>query len=241
MQSCPEPCEDGMVQVSPPSGYSQRVRCPLVNEICPYGNALGGSLEAFLDKLALGAGVPARHIERFSSRIDTPALAWADQWRFGGFLVLSGGSGVGKSFGAAWAFKGFLRSRISDPLNTETWNRAAYTGEHSMWGTANRLVHDKNRLDEARSKLFLVLDDLGREGSLPTRLADVSDIVSARYDAKLPTVITTELTFRDALKTYGKNTAYKFVEDNGGNGGMFVDCGDVSLRDEDIWEIWDEA
>jgi hypothetical protein len=202
---------------------------------------LGGNLEAFLDRLVLGAGVPARHIERFSSRIDTPALIWADQWRFGGFLVLSGGSGVGKSFGAAWALKGFLRSRISDPLNTETWNRAAYAGERSMWSTANRVAHDKNRLDEARSRLFLVLDDLGREGNLPTRLADVSDIVSARYDAKPPTVITTELTFREALKTYGRNTAYKFVEDNGGNGGMFVDCGDVSLRDEDIWEPGDEG
>jgi hypothetical protein len=58
-----------------------------------------------------------------------------------------------------------------------------------MWSTANRIIHDKNRLDEARSKLFMVLDDLGREGDLPTRQADVSDIVSARYDAKLPTVI----------------------------------------------------
>jgi hypothetical protein len=201
-------------------------------------------LETFLDRLALGAGVPARHIERFSSSIDhieTPALVWADRWRFGGFLVLSGGSGVGKSFGAAWAFKGFLRSRISDPLNTETWNRASYAGERSMWSTANRIVHDRNRLEEARSRLFLVLDDLGREGNLPTRLADVSDIVSARYDAKLPTVITTELTFRDALKAYGRNTAYKFVEDNDGSGGMFVCCGDVSLRNEDVWEIGDEA
>jgi hypothetical protein len=241
MQVCPEPCEDGMVRVSPPSGVPQRARCPLLNEFCQYGNALGGNLEAFLDRLALGAGVPARHIERFSSRIDTPALVWADRWRFGGFLVLSGGSGAGKSFGAAWALKGFLRSRISNPLDTGTWSRAAYAGEHSMWSTANRIVHDKNRLDEARSRLFLVLDDLGREGGLPTRTADVSDVVSARYDAKLPTVITTELTFRDALKTYGKNTAYKFVEDNDENGGMFVCCGDVSLRDEDIWESGDEV
>jgi hypothetical protein len=198
-------------------------------------------LEAFLDKLALNAGVPARHVERFNSRIDTPALVWADRWRFGGFLVLSGGSGVGKSFGAAWAFKGFLRSRISDPLDTNTWSRATYAGEHAMWSTANRIVHDKNRLDEARSKLFLVLDDLGKEGDLPTRQADVSGIVSARYDAKLPTVITTELTFRGAMEAYGKNTAYKFVEDNDGSGGMFIGCGDVSLRNEDIWGLGDET
>jgi DNA replication protein DnaC len=198
-------------------------------------------LETFLDKLTIDAGVPARHTERFNSLIDTPALVSADQWSFGGFLVLSGASGVGKSFGAAWALKRFLRSRISNSLDTETWTRAEYASEHAMWSTANRIVLDKNRLDEARSKLFLVLDDLGREGNIPTRLADVSDIVSARYDAKLPTVITTELTFREALKVYGKNTAYKFVEDNDGSGGMFADCGDMSLRNEEIWDPVDET
>jgi hypothetical protein len=148
---------------------------------------------------------------------------------------------VGKSFGAAWVFKEFLRSKIPEFLDTGTWNRAAYAGERAMWDTANRIVHDRSRIDEARNKLFLVLDDLGREGDSPTRRADVSDIVSARYDAKLPTVITTEMTFRDVMKAYGKNTAYKLVEDNGGSGGMFAECGDSSLRREDMLEFEDEA
>ena len=70
--------------------------------------------------------------------------------------------------------------------------------------------------------------------------ADVSDVISARYDMKLPTVITTEMTFRDVMKAYGKNTAYKLVEDNGGSGGMFAECGDSSLRQEDMLELEDE-
>jgi hypothetical protein len=241
MQTCPAPCEDGKVQVSPPSGLPQRVPCPLLNEFCSYGRALSEKVEPFLNRLSLGAGVPERHIECFNACIETPALFWARQWRFGGFLVLSGGSGVGKSFGAAWVFKEFLRRKIPELLDTGTWNRAAYAGERAMWGTANRIVHDKNRIDEARDKLFLVLDDLGREGNLPARQADVSDIVSARYDAKLPTVITTEMTFKDVLKTYGKNTAYKLVEDNVGIGGMFAECGDSSLRQEGMLELGDEA
>ena len=241
IQVCPALCEDGKVQVSPPSGSSQRVRCPLLNEFCPYGNKLGMKLETFLDKLALEAGVPERHVENFSAYINTPALAWAKQWRFGGFLVLSGGSGVGKSFGAAGVFKEFLRSKIPEFLDTGTWNRAVYASERAMWGTANGIVNDKNRIDEARNKLFLVLDDFGREGNLPAKQADVSDIISARYDMKLPTVITTELTFKDVLKAYGKNTAYKLVEDNGDGGGIFAECGESSLRQEDIWEYEDEA
>jgi hypothetical protein len=243
LQTCPAICGDGMVQVTPQSGKPQRVRCPILSEFCPYGSALGERLEIFLRKLALDAGVPERHIGNFDDYIGTPALAWAGQWRFGGFLVLSGGSGVGKSFGAAWAFKEFLRSGIPDPLNTETWNRAAYAGERAMWGTANGIVRDKSKLDEARNKLFLVIDDLGREGSLSTRQADASDILSARYDEKLPTVVTTELSFNDILKAYGRNTAFKLVEDNGKDGGIFAVCGDFSLRHEigDIWEPCDET
>jgi DNA replication protein DnaC len=162
---------------------------------------LSSRLDSFLGRLALDAGVPGRHIGNFGACIETPAFVRANQWRFGGFLVLSGASGVGKSFSAAWTLREFLRSQISDPLDSGTWTRAARASEHTMWTTANNAVYDKDRLGEARSKWFLVLDDLGREGSLSTRQADISDIVSARYDTKLPTVITTELGFDDILKT----------------------------------------
>jgi hypothetical protein len=232
LQICPAPCEDGMVEVSPPSGQSQRTRCPLLSEFCPYGSGLSRKLDSFLDKLALDAGVPARHIENFGAYIETPALVWANQWRFKGFLVLSGGSGVGKSFGAAGAFKEFLRSKILNPLDADTWNRAMYAGERATWSTANKIIQDKNRIDESRKKWLLVLDDLGREGDSPTRRADVSDILAARYDAKLPTLVTTELSFSGIMKAYGRHTAYKLVEDSNGSGGMFVDCGNFSLRQE---------
>ncbi|MDR1510411.1 MAG: hypothetical protein LBS53_12325, partial [Synergistaceae bacterium] len=61
--------------------------------------------------------------------------------------------------------------------------------------------------------------------------------VSARYDGKLPTVVTTELSFNDILKAYGRNTAFKLIEDNGDGGGMFAPCGDFSLR-HDAGDIW---
>jgi hypothetical protein len=243
LQTCPAPCEDGTVQVTPKSGKPQCVRCPILSEFCPYGSTLREMLETFLRKLALDAGIPERHAENFGAYIETLTFTRTRQWRFVGFLVLSGGSGVGKSFGAAWALKEFLRSRIPDPLDTETWNRAAYAAERAMWATANEIIRDKNKLEEARNKLFLVIDDLGREGNLSTRQADVSDIVSARYDEKLPTVVTTEMSFNDILKAYGRNTAFKLVEDNGENGGIFALCGDFSLRHEtgEVWEFLDET
>ena len=232
IQTCPAPCEEGTVLVSPPSGVSQRRRCPLLSFACAYGSGLEEKLDGRLDRLLLEAGVPRRHIGHFGAYIETPALLCANKWGFGGFLVFFGKSGVGKSFGAAWAAKRYLRSMIPDPLDTNTWNRAVNAGENTVWATANRIIRDKTSISSSRAARLLVLDDLGREGDSPTRRADVSDIVSSRYDAKLPTIVTTELTLGGIIAAYGENTAFKLVEDIQSEtaGGMLVDCGDVSLR-----------
>jgi hypothetical protein len=121
---------------------------------------------------------------------------------------------------------------IPDLLDTKTWNRAMNAGENTVWATANRVIRDKSAISSSCAARLLIMDDLGREGDFPTRRADVSDIVSSRYDAKLPTIVTTELTFGGIIAAYGENTAFKLIEDVQGEerGGMFVDCGDVSLR-----------
>jgi hypothetical protein len=232
IQTCPAPCEEGTVLISPPSGTRQRRRCPLLSFACPFGRVVEEKLDGHLNRLLLDAGVPRRHIEHFDACIETPALLCANQWGFGGFLVFFGKSGVGKSFGAAWTVKRYLRSMISDLLDTNTWRRAVNAGENTVWTTANRAIHDKSAISSSRAARLLVMDDLGREGNFPTRRADVSDIVSSRYDAKLPTIVTTELTFGGIIAAYGDNTTFKLVEDIQGeaSGGMLVDCGDVSLR-----------
>jgi hypothetical protein len=234
IQTCPAPCDDGTVLVTPPSGTPQRRRCPVLSFCCPYGIGLGEKLDGYLNRLLTGAMIPRRHVGNFAAYIETPALIWANMWNFGGFLVFFGGSGVGKSFGAAWAVKRYLRSKISDFLDIQTWNRAANTAENTVWATAGRALRDKNMISSSCSARLLVMDDMGREGDFPTRRADVSDIVSARYDAKLPTVVTTELTFDGIIAAYGRNTAFKLAEDVQGEegGGMIVDCCDVSLRQE---------
>jgi hypothetical protein len=206
----------------------------LLSFACAYGSGLEEKLDGYLNRLILNAGVPIRHVGHFDAYIETPALLWADKWGFGGFLVFAGKSGVGKSFGAAWAAKRYLRNKIPNPLDTKTWSRAAREGEKTVWATANSIVRDKNAILSACASCLLVMDDFGREGDFPTRRADAGDIVSARYDARLPTIVTTELTFEEIIAVYGHNTAFKLTEDVQGEsaGGMIVDCGDVSLRQE---------
>jgi hypothetical protein len=232
IQTCPAPCEDGTVPVSPPSGTKQRRRCPLLSFGCPYGIGIEEKLDGYLNRLLLETGIPRRHVEHFDAYIETPALLCANKWGFGSFLVFFGKSGVGKSFGAVWAAKRYLRSVIPDMLDIKTWNRAMNAGENTVWTTANRVIRDKSAISLSCAARLLIMDDLGREGDFPTRRADVSDIVSSRYDTKLPTIVTTELTFGGIIAAYGENAAFKLIEDIQGEtaGGMFVDCGDVSLR-----------
>jgi DNA replication protein DnaC len=121
-------------------------------------------------------------------------------WNFHGFLVLTGVSGVGKSFGAVCTVKEYLMSRIPDSLDARTRNCAERAGERVIWCSANRIIHDRKTAVSACEKRFLVLDDLGREGDAQIRRADIADVISARYDAKLPTIITTELTLSDIIE-----------------------------------------
>jgi hypothetical protein len=68
----------------------------------------------------------------------------------------------------------------------------------------------------------------------------VGDIISARYDAKLPTIVTTELAFTDIINVYGKHAAYKLSEDeNSDGGGMIINCGNASVRSDD-WETGED-
>jgi hypothetical protein len=226
--TCPAPCEDGRVLVSPPSGKPRKLCCPVVSHYCAYGVGLEDRLDARLRKIMLESGLPRRHIEHFDGYFQTESLAWANRWNFRSFLVLTGASGTGKSFGAAWAVREYLMSRIPDLLDTRMWNCADIAGRNVMWCSANKIIHDRDLASRACAKTLLVLDDLGREGDAQIRRADVSDVISARYDAKLPTVITTELTFSDITRTYGACAAQKLTEDKNGEGygGMIADCGE---------------
>jgi hypothetical protein len=107
-------------------------------------------------------------------------------------------------------------------------------GENVMWCSANRIVHDRELASKAWNAALLVLEDLGREGDTPTRRADVGDVLFRRYDAKLSTVVTTELTLSEIIRTYGLHSAQKLTEDENGEGygGMIADCGNESACSE---------
>jgi hypothetical protein len=192
---------------------------------------MDGELNRYLAKIMIEAGVPPRHIDNFGTPRETAAVKIAREWGMKGFLILTGGPGVGKSFAAACAVKKFLESRIPDRLDRGTWRNVERpgVGKTVMWCGADDIAWDRMVASRARGSLLLVIDDLGSEGSSFEGQSAMRGVISRRYDAKLPTVVTTGLTMLDIRNKYGRYIAERLVEDVR-HGGKIAECGDVSIR-----------
>jgi DNA replication protein DnaC len=151
-------------------------------------------------------------------------------------LVLLSPPGPGKTVAAVeW-----VREHVARPENwqpkTDYDDNARRTiphfvGKRPIWTTAAALARLDHFSDAALRPYFkaqrLVIDDLGAEyldakgffGSL------FDELIDARYAAKLPTIITSNLDAAAFASRYGLRVVDRILE-----GGRFVGCGNVSLR-----------
>jgi hypothetical protein len=173
-------------------------------------------------------GVPSRHIENFPHRLDTTALKKASEWQKRGFLILLGKSRVGKSFGAAWTLREFLKSRITDPFGRSAWTELERASSSVVWCAAIDITIDREMATRAAEAPMAVIDALGCEDSLRGGVAAIRHVISKRYDSMFPTAITTELIISDIGQRYGMGSVLKLTEDIG-QGGRVVDCGDAPV------------
>lgn len=144
-------------------------------------------------------------------KLTTAARAWlADR----SFIVL-GPSGVGKSTGAAWLFRrvvvaGVLRGGPSwDRSRTARWFPAVELerarSEHKL-GAGKPL-----EILRATGASVLVVDDAGQDRD-PSA---VRDVLAARYDAGLPTILSTNLKPEELAAHYGGAFVRKLRESGG--------------------------
>jgi DNA replication protein len=205
------------------------MKCPIVSQDCAYGSRIARDLTSHLVGVMRGICVPVRHLDNFGKRQDTAAVKAAHFWHARGFLVLTGIPGVGKSFAAAWAVLQYLKGKVSNWIDRATWESAENAAKSVMWATAKEICDDKAVYTRACGEALLVLDDFGKEEDTRTGLAAVRNVISKRYDAKLPTIITTELTVLEIESRYGRHISERLSED-AGRGGNFYDCKGESLR-----------
>ncbi len=234
--TCPAPCTDGCVSIVLRIGNNsvvQEATCPIISPNCAYDKVLQGQIGQRLAELMVSKiGIPRRHVARFDRCIETIATKEAARWGARGFLVLSGKTGCGKSYAAAWFVDRYLRSRIGDPYQSKTWEwraKAENAASGVMWSGAQSIVEDRSIAVDSKRASLLILDDLGKESELSSAQAIIRDVISKRYDSERPTIITTELTVTDIGVRYGRALAERVIGE-AEDGGRFVTCGDVSLR-----------
>jgi DNA replication protein DnaC len=174
-------------------------------------------------------GVPRRHVENFDKRRESYAVSEGGKWPFRGFLLFCGKTGSGKSFGAASVIYKHLENSVTDHLDPRTWEAADRAGYSVLWHRAKDIADDRETYARASAVFLLAMDDLGREEDTKMAIAAMCSVISRRYDAKLPTVITTELPMSGIGNRYGRFFTDRLTED-AEDGGNVVDCGGISMR-----------
>ena len=226
---CPKQCDDGMVEISTSSGKTRKMDCPLIASDCSYGEIMGRGLDRYVSGIMSGIGVPRRHLENLTEMLHTEAMTGIGNWLMSGFLIFTGDTGSGKSFGAVLAVRKYLRNMITNQFDRRTWGIVEKMGNSVVWCAAIDLNDDRETVARAKREQLVVIDDLGGEPDNPFGRNALSGVILRRYDMKLPTVITTTLTMLDIDIRYGSRVVDRLTEDIG-NGGMIVECGDISIR-----------
>jgi len=104
-----------------------------------------------------------------------------------GWLVIRGGYGCGKTHIAA-AIANYRISQGQPALFVVVPDLLDHL--RSTWSPANPVSFDE-RFEEVRTAPLLILDDLGTQSSTPWAQEKLFQIFNYRYNAQLPTVITT--------------------------------------------------
>ena len=220
---CPGPCRDGQLRLTGKDGKNYSRPCHLLERTCPYGRALAQMLDREALSRTRGLGIPSRFLGRLLAPSPSDAVRAVTRWRGKGFLTLLGGTGTGKSFGAALRLFLDIRSSLG-----ETWADPGYwsqVGFTAKWISAYRITVFKEELDEACGSGYLVLDDLGEEINSASAKAAVKELVSERYNWDRPTIITTNLSQSMLVDRYGDRMVERLIES-----GDMASCNGASLR-----------
>jgi len=188
------------------------VPCPLLTEFCMRGQEMIVKLGTYsINSIDTTTNLPKRFHELFKNYKKTKAVAGAKNWnRKYPFLMFSGPSGSGKSFGAAYALY-VLTYKINDP----NWkSKSLWKPLNALWLGAYMATSQDDLFKQARTTPILVLDDVGEE--MPTNLAKyrIAEIISERWNHNLLTIITTSLSTDKLIANYGAR-AYSRISKDG--------------------------
>ena len=155
---------------------------------------------------------------------DVRLIDAADFWEWGANLLLMGPTGIGKTSATALLWHRLVVRGVQ--TGGKEWRRT----RGLVWVRAVQLAtarrkHPLGRGDApeivaACEASLLFLDDLDRE---PESKRPVAEVLAARYDAGLPTVLTTGLDGPELTETHGAAVVRR-IRETGGRRALVVDC-----------------
>ncbi len=171
-------------------------RSQIANERAEYLRRLGGLAHlttktfASFNPEGVGMTLPQKHRDNLRGAYQR-ALAYAEAPD--GLLIFTGGYGCGKTHLAA-AIANY-RIEQGDKVLFVT---APDLLDHLRTGFGSDDAEDYNsRFEEVRDVALLVIDDLGIESPTPWATEKLYQLINYRYNARLPTVITTNHNLED--------------------------------------------
>lgn len=161
------------------------------------------------------AGIPRRLWRQLDALRDTDALAAVREWAASEemLLVLEGNVGTGKTVAASW------------------WLSTGGSGLfRKAYDLATLSSFDAERREALCTTPALVIDDLGTEplDEKGWGLSGLLTLIDCRYDAALPTLLTTNLSIETMRARYGVDGGRLF--DRLRESGAWVQIGGESLR-----------
>ncbi len=141
------------------------------------------------------------------------AQSWEAILKAGTGLVMTGSCGTGKNHLAVSMTKRIIRDYLSDVEITDVMRLTREV--KSTWRNGSERT-ETEVLNHYATLELLIIDEVGVQFGTPAELAILQEIVNARYENILPTILISNLTF-DQLKAFVGDRIVDRVTDGGCN------------------------
>lgn len=139
--------------------------------------------------------------------------SWPDRLKAGTGLVMTGNCGTGKNHLAVSMVKNIVRNHLASVEVTDVMRltRAVKsTWRHNAETTEEEVIERFASLD------LLIIDEVGVQFGSPAEMTILQEVINARYESVLPTILISNLTFEQLKESIGERIVDR-VTDGGRN------------------------
>lgn len=139
--------------------------------------------------------------------------SWPDRLKAGTGLVMTGNCGTGKNHLAISMAKSIIRNHLASVEITDVMRLTRAV--KSTWRQSAEITEDEV-IERFASLDLLIIDEVGVQFGSPTEMTILQEVVNARYESVLPTILISNLTFEQLKESIGERIVDR-VTDGGRN------------------------